>query len=858
MATFCRSCGVPAESPGSSGACVACGASLASPAAPTNVGQLVQVRTTFGARLAVVVSEAGRDLHVIDDKGRPRLVAAAKAIPVSRAFTARSAGYRFQLASDMLEFSSVRFGLINRRDATIAEVGQARAFLDDVTVAGDVTSVGAVKVVSATELLWAQMWAHHNAGRCESAIDAALALPRGRYPDVVGVIGANWTLARRVAGDAALLGLLRAQLDSKLASVMRAVLGDEAAIASIETTLSELAAEPVPGVEIDDASTSRIGTALTGRALRVDDSNGAAAATAALALRRPIEGDPSRLLGLPMACLDDLIDGGLVSRELAHRARHHQDPDAARICARLVPELLSDHEVRSVGHTEEAARRAAARGKDLPDGAGERWRSLAAASRGDVKALIGMMDTFEGVRRERAESLARMLTGGPVDTRLIADRSVWPAIATIFEARPELREEPGLSAVAEWAALSEADERLSQWDWAGAAESARACLRTSRSAGITDEALNILAVALMEARQEDAARAAIGQTLSRSNQSLLVNRALLLKDQDPQRAASDLLELVGWEPRPPTWVNAAQEVLNHWFRLDDEESSLLEPRLIALGRKITSGPSPEGLHNQYAMFLTFRDSDWLANPSNTSSSPYAGGVQHRYLVARAESGSGASEVLANELSRGTPSDEDWQWARREADRMASWAIDQLTTDVGSFGAALWAMNLVDAGIEFEPREAVLLRAFAAGGICDHFYTEDQDFVPNEWVWNRLADAETIARGTNESDQEFLMAMVGYAAQSYAFCASRGWRRDCDAIVDTFNQMVETLGGLRSSQINRTAVQESLAAMRAALVRIAEEMSAVRRLIAPDPDFTLLDAMDVHVARLRSTIDGFRA
>ena len=97
--------------------------------------------------------------------------------------------------------------------------------------------------------------------------------------------------------------------------------------------------------------------------------------------------------------------------------------------------------------------------------------------------------------------------------------------------------------------LSETTDRLYAWDWAGAVEEAKGCLRVSRDEVTRDEALNLLAAARWQLGDDDAAFQANEAIDGQHTEGLQVNMGVVAAFVDPQLAAGT--PSGAWRAKPP-------------------------------------------------------------------------------------------------------------------------------------------------------------------------------------------------------------------------------------------------------------------------------------------------------------------
>lgn len=435
--------------------------------------------------------------------------------------------------------------------------------------------------------------------------------------------------------------------------------------------------------------------------------------------------------------------------------------------------------------------------------------------------------------RAVALAVGRSLRDGKVDVDALVDRSAWPVLARCLPNGKDLgAAHPGVKRLSEWWSLEQAEERLLEWDWHGAAVAARECLRTAEDEDTRDEALNLLACALYQQGNVEGARRALEEALAGvDSPELIINYGIVAGEDDKHAASSELARLAVEAPTLQLRLTAARRALALWSNhvpgdgeTDDPPSSL-----ISAMRALTVERTGLDEHAEIMRFLSWADDEWLADERHTRGSPYADTPQHVYLIARAK---GATEAVA-ELARLSRMRSEDEWLLGERNSLADSLIKIMLNSEGPRpGVAVWALELSDSGMAFEPRQAILLPVLAVREFAIYMLRgEDCNSGPKLELLDRVVTARKLLASQPDLDAEVFEDFIRDTVEKFAFAAWQGWGAQSDAIVDAYNMILGRLGGTYRWQVNRQAVRHATDPLLSGLAEIERE---VKRVVAQGP------------------------
>jgi hypothetical protein len=838
---FCRACG-SLDQPGES--CARCGEPLASTAEDTAplVGRTVTFRSGLRQKTGLVVAEADEGVTVLVDGAPMQLEMHKVKEAPSSAGSVSSAAYRLILAardSDQVEAVSQHVPPL------LTTTAARRAFALAAFQRGDGKGIREHSRLAKTEQTWLLMWLAHNLGASQGVVDHLANLPPDGYPDKVGVIAAHWAVASQEPARSVVLSHLKGVSGDPLAEVLLFLLGER----SWSTTEAVLPALP-------EAATGVLLGTMPLAKLRVvagaDDPGSFCVdllppqASVAFALRHgrwpgndPFSGgelpsDAQRLLaeailGAGESVMDSLVDAGLLGSGFATiAAAGTKEP--AYLQGRLAPDQLSEQELDALAHDAERARRALIAGEQPNGSAASRPYILLAALRsGDTSVLAELAPMLAEPHRALALAVGRSLRDGRVDVEALVDRSAWPVLARCLPSGMELgTAHPGVKRLSEWWSLEQAEERLLEWDWDGAAGAARECLRTAEDEDTRDEALNLLACALYQQGNVEGARRALEEALAGvDSPELIINYGIVAGEDDKHAASTELARLAVEAPTLELRLTAARRALALWSdhvpgagETDDPPASL-----ISAMRSLSVEPTGLDEHTGIMRFLSWADDEWLADKRHTAGSPYASGVQHRFLVARA--GGLEDALLAlGELSGMYPEDE---WLAQERAAMAeSWIQIMLSSEEALPGLGMCGLKFMDSDMRLDPRQQVLLPVLSVRELLLYMFNdEDNRGTPKLELLDRLTTARDVLAASPELDADLYGDLIDETVDRFALVCWRGWGTESDAIVDAYNSILGQLQGMLKRQVNRDAVRRATDPLLAAL---NETRRAIQRVL----------------------------
>lgn len=566
---------------------------------------------------------------------------------------------------------------LHRRAWALAEAsapGGWRALAADCATLGRADLLAAIPMPEAERTWWTAcaMWTE---GRPAEAVAELLKAPAGRYP-------ARLVLWWRAATG----GFLPAQLRSAVgmaarefdpatpavtvaAALLLRALGERAGVASDEQLVAamrtlggdELAAR-LDGQQADSPAGRLLG-ALAGRV-----------GTEELAA------DPALPAAAPLPVLDALVDQGRLPEAWLDPPPSAGYGDYLR--ARTAIDTLADPQLVEVGAQDERARRSIRRGDplptDLPPEVAARFASLVAALDGDQEAVLAVagaagLEDLGDLRTALADP-ARLPAGHLLADESIARRLLECSTVDPAGQPPEEIDHNQQGFVARLA-LRQAKSRLYAWDWAGARESAKTCLRFTADELQRDEAQNVIAAAQWQLGNDSAASAALEAALDGEyTAALQVNYAVVASELEPQQAAAHLSRLVLTAPDLPLRVSAARQAVRLW-RTDQQwqPGNPLPGDLAGALRSLVVEAVAYDDFRDLVRLLATHDGEWLAAPTALDGSPHRATPAARIWAANARGPEDFIRELAEAL-RGSPED----WTEELRDQLLRDLVGQLT------------------------------------------------------------------------------------------------------------------------------------------------------------------------------------
>lgn len=849
--TFCRACGSKRFDHAGEG-CPRCGELLASTVKDTTplVGRTVAFRSGLRQKTGPVVADDGATVTVLVDGALvPVEVHKVKEVPSRSEGAVSSAAYRLVLAANDSRRGHAG-AVLEQLPSLLTTVAARRAFALAAFQRADGESIREYSSLAPTEQSWLLMWLAHNLGSSQTVMEHLSQLPADRYPDKVGVIAAHWAIASLEPARSVVVEHLKGVSDDPLAAVLLFLLGEKAwkDVEAVVAALPEIATGDGLG-SVELAKLRVLAGADAAGSLCVDVLPPQASIAFALRHGRWPGDDPfeegagntesseaqrvlaEAILAAGESVMDSLVDAGLLGPGFAAIATASTS-DSAYLGGRLAPERLSEEELEALGHDAERARRALVAGEQPSgDGAASRLYVLLAGLRsGETSVLAELAPLVAEPHRAVALAVGRSLRDGKVDVDALVDRSAWPVLARCLPNGKDLgAAHPGVKRLSEWWSLEQAEERLLEWDWDGAAVAARECLRTAEDEDTRDEALNLLACALYQQGNVEGARRALEEALAGvDSPELIINYGIVAGEDDKHAASTELARLAVEAPTLELRLTAARRALALWSdhvpgagETDDPPASL-----ISAMRSLSVEPTGLDEHAGIMRFLSWADDEWLGDKRHTAGSPYADTVQHRFLVARA--GGLEDALLAlGELSGMYPEDE---WLAKERAAMAeSWVQIMLSSEEALPGLGMCGLEFMDSGMSLDPRQQILLPVLSVRELLLYMFNdEDNRGTPKLELLDRLTTARKVLAANPALDADLYGGLIDETVDRFALVSWRGWSTESDAIVDAYNSMLAQLQGMFKWQVNRDAVRRATDPMLAALSDMDRSIQRVLR------------------------------
>lgn len=866
--SLCRACG--AMTPGRK-SCAVCSTTLA---CVDNVDPLVGCAVTVPGRLrsrqGTVLGSAEDGLKVVVGSR----VATIKPPDIAIDSPIHSAGYRLLLVTRSTSDRASLKILAAATEAVLTELPSGRAFASEALHNSDWDAVRMVlPKLSPTEANWLEMWWHHMKGDGSKALDRLRQLPNDGYPDKVAIIAA-WI---QPSSPEELLKLTAQHLDpiahqSNEAAFLLWALG-LLQIPPSNSSHSQVTAAPwsgptaIPGVRPTgtEARLHEVGAILSDPLGSLAPYPGTYAAVwRAISHERSnpsrpneawsIEATCPEIPVLPRSIVDEMIDCGVLAMgdgDLGMVNPH--------IRARLDPDSMSDSELTSVEAEDELTRRRFVRGETVEaahDATDER-RVLAALSSlrsGNILPLKEILDLLPDEHAITAQAVITSVESGAVLTTALADPSVWTVLGPILPSGKDLSEAPPtVRRVSEHRYLAEARHHLYQWDWTAAAVSARECLRTAEDEGLRDEALNYLACAHLHQGNNDAALGALAEAIAGADSpELIVNYGVVASDTDPVAAAGELGRLALEAPSLVLRLTAARRALMLWGSHvpgeDSDEASDPPIELISAMRLLSVENTSIDEHRTILKFLSWADSEWLAEAHHTAASPYRDTPAHQYLVARATGAEDGVNALADML-RQSPED---HWLIAERNNLIEGVIDALLEDGVNLGVGLWALSIADSTLDRDERQGFLLRVFGTRALARYFLTNETDGSRGplkQEFFTRLSDYSGKPLSIGDIDPEAAAELVQETIDLVAIACIGGWHEVLDRITGAVDTINDQLRGMARYRINWSVVQRAAMPLRSSLTETNRDVMAVLRAVEDeDADEALKEIVD-YAARI---------
>ncbi|MFC7612852.1 tol-pal system YbgF family protein [Actinokineospora soli] len=325
-------------------------------------------------------------------------------------------------------------------------------------------------------------------------------------------------------------------------------------------------------------------------------------------------------------------------------ALRRRPDELAYLLARTAPEELTDEQVADLGFTDEAVRRAYARGDvEAVEQAPHcvlrshllAMSAIAHNRPSDVQladVLPEHRDTARGLVDGLVEAQNGEPTGSLLRSRVIDDPTTWQPLVNLLGTETLMRDGDGRipnRAFADWLALTAARERLFVADWVGAVGAARRCLDLATSEHVRDEAHNLLACALHNSgKREEALRELETAIEGDYSVALLANIGVVAAELDREVAAQHLARVVREAPTTRMRVNAAIRSLAMWqtdntkvWAGEDLAAKKLPSALRDPLRAVITQDIAEDEFRLIANVLARLDAEWMRTPGSLTGSP---------------------------------------------------------------------------------------------------------------------------------------------------------------------------------------------------------------------------------------------
>jgi hypothetical protein len=550
----------------------------------------------------------------------------------------------------------------------------------------------------------------------------------------------------------------------------------------------------------------------------------------------------TELVDAPTALLDDAVELGALRVEPAER----QHPLARYVLARTDPDVLAHDDLVELNYESEIARRAFLRDdratlEALPASrTTDQLKVLDSLRRGDVRAAIEQLASFDGQTRSKVESIARSLEEGSLElasNEVLTDGTTWPILAPLLPEDTSLlnslsADRPAMRGIAAWRALAGAVTRLWDWDWEGAAVEAKRCLLVARDEHTRDEALNLIACAEWQQGDDADAIAALSTALEGTfTEGLQVNIGVVAAALEPRLAGQHLGKLAAQAPTLKMRVAAASRALELWYAdpdpWDTEEGEHALPiELRDALRQLVCSDINEAAFVRFTRTMSRWDDDWLASEDSLGGSPFEGSAAASVYQAKARDFESFVKTLAGVLGR----EESPEWATDERDGLVGSAISALNPDDANPFAASFGLALIDNGLPMEASVYIDLVAFTVVAVCRGIDPEEGE--PKDRFIDIVAQARSLVGDVAADEQERSGKVLDFAASTVARSIAAARAHQYDQVVDLYNDLIFKIRGVPRNQINRGAVR---GATQPAVDFLSDTVRMLDRLIALIPN-----------------------
>lgn len=658
--------------------------------------------------------------------------------------------------------------------------------------------------LSRSELTWLSMHARSAEGAHQAAAEHALELPTTGYPDKVDVLLRSVVHGGWRPDSHQLATFTEIPETFPRVDLLRAAIGLESDVASVLDSASELGLSDTDLGRIAWIFASDHQRAAAPRAVVPSTPEEKILMARSGALVELSADELTHLQPVAAPILDDLIDDGLVvtggeARDFTLEQR-----------GRLDPAGLSSEDLLTLDHQWEIARRSYGETKKLDGDAPTsslpilHYQALAALKAGDTSRVSDLIDQT-GVLAAVAESLDREA----VVLDALFDPSTWPVLDQLIEPT-DVADAPFAG---DWL-LYRAVNELLDWRFEVAADNAREALRIASDEATRDEALNLIAFHHYRDGRDEAAVAALEKALAGEyTASLQANAGIVAEKMDPESASRHLGRLASEAPTNELKLAAVRRAFHVWSTgrpawEDEEEDRVIPADLLAAMRSLVVEETPVDDHREMMRLLAYFDSEWVADPTNTSESPHVDSWGHRVYVARAEHDPKTYiETLAWAL-KANPREE---WLLDERDGFVAGLRSLVFADIENIGPAAYAYAAVEAGLPMDPLDEVALTCGAFVGICRSLASDQNE--PTDEVYEKFRKAQGLMSTLEDDQREALEPIVRAAGNSYAMCVGVSREAMLQEAGGFLDRVGAQIAGVPIRRINWEAVRGGLAPLR---------------------------------------------
>jgi hypothetical protein len=871
--TWCRSCGTILDA--GLTWCSICDLPIViSRAAPTPVGAVFRVGRLLFKKPALCV-DVTPDGYVLLTSGEKTTVTAIASVADLEVSDLEMPVRQASCAASLLfnAFIATREQAIKVQWDATALWNLAFAYLrghpDEVLpVAVDAAANGFAELIDLLPLppmtaAWLSANALFRAGKQRGCAERVLQLPPDGFPNKIPLLAACWQEAQAIDGaDRRLIAQLEPFVDRvPIVAPLLASIGLPASLDELHRSI-EIGARAL--VEVGSPRAATLARELS--LLNGDEfEQSAFPTTRALGYYRHVTSGAATLpialasdLGtLPMSMVDDLVDAGAIRVDQIGEITV-RDTHPAYLAARIDPARCTEDELRALGHNFELGRRAYLRWDkqklaEVDDAEiREHFVGLDALREGKVidltpakflsafQSKIGMvLDAVQARDLERAE------------TRILADRTLWPAFAACvnpasFEPSGDLLHR--VPFFCQWMELARVRSLLFEARWADAVSAATRFLAAATDERLRDEALNLAACGHYQLGDDARAIESLEAALEGEyGTGLLANIGIVAANLAPETAAQHLGKLILEAPTVSMKVAAAQRAIRIW---QASESSWVTPtgsdlpQSIAMPLRLLAVLDlPLDRFRELLVLLSEKDAAWLAAAS-LAQSPHAGTIEARYYKARATGFQQRIQVLA-EATR-TSLDRDWVLTERNT--LAQLALDiVLGESDDSTGKAQFALSLLDEDVVLTPWQRLALTTTTSWTVADALRSSGDEIADR--LRDRLLNARPLVNALDLDARERGEALLANALDSVARNVAVYRTVLLGRSKNQFQEIAAVIRRTPSQELNWSAVQSGLRQVRRTAADCEQRVSLMLQFLS-NPEHRqlasslVLDAQDL--------------